>query len=230
MKVRRKRVGRRALLIAVVIAGATLALAATASAAPNRWVSGDINTHTFLGDGKNAEVEILRNAFGVYGLNYMANADPGGKSATNPMGVPFVAPVWHWLTLGAYSYPIVMDARTRYARSSVIQGLGWNAPGHDQVSVGIVGSGNEPNGIADFEYHFDAADTDTSRASEGSQAVTHSETFSTAIAPTGASEAGTTVTITTLDFHHLSVGDSVVVAGVDVAGYNGTSRCSRLPT
>jgi hypothetical protein len=222
MKVRHKRSAQRVVLTAVAIVGAALALAATASATPTRWVSGDINTHTFLGDGKNAQGEVLRNAFANYGLDYVANADPGGTSANNPQGIAFVAPVARWLTLSIYSYPIIQDARVLYPERSIIQGLGWNAPGHDQVSVGIVGAANEPSGISNFEYRFDAKDTDTSRASEGTKAITHSETFSTAIAPTGATEAGNTVTITTLDFHHLAVGDNVAIAGVDLDGYNGT--------
>ena len=48
----------------------------------------------------------------------------------------------------------------------------------------------------------------------------------------GATESGTTVTITTSQPHGLSVGDSVVVAGVGpwVAGYNGTWTVTGAPT
>jgi hypothetical protein len=48
----------------------------------------------------------------------------------------------------------------------------------------------------------------------------------------GATESGTTVTITTSQAHSLSVGDSVIVAGVGpwVAGYNGTWTVASVPT
>jgi subtilisin-like proprotein convertase family protein len=42
------------------------------------------------------------------------------------------------------------------------------------------------------------------------------------ITPTGASESGNTVTITTLGQHGFQVGNSVTISGVGVAGYNGT--------
>ncbi len=46
----------------------------------------------------------------------------------------------------------------------------------------------------------------------------------------GASEAGTTVTITTAANHNAVVGQKVVVAGVGVAGYNGTFTVASVPT
>ncbi len=52
------------------------------------------------------------------------------------------------------------------------------------------------------------------------------------IARNGATEVGTTVTITTSSPHGLSVGDSVVVAGVSAffGGYNGTFTVTSVPT
>src|SRR5205085_3485035 len=48
--------------------------------------------------------------------------------------------------------------------------------------------------------------------------------------PTGATEAGTTVTITTNAAHGFVAGQSVVVAGVGVGGYNGTFTIAAVPT
>jgi subtilisin-like proprotein convertase family protein len=51
-----------------------------------------------------------------------------------------------------------------------------------------------------------------------------------AVSPTGATETGTTVTITTTGVHNLVVGQSVKIAGVGVAGYNGTFTITGTPT
>ena len=47
---------------------------------------------------------------------------------------------------------------------------------------------------------------------------------------TNATESGTTVTITTLTNHGFTAGDTVVIAGVGVAGYNGTFTIVSTPT
>ena len=59
-----------------------------------------------------------------------------------------------------------MQARSDYPGHYFIQGLQWDAPTHGQVSMGIVGAANEPQGVSNFEYMFDSADADTSRAGE----------------------------------------------------------------
>ncbi len=51
-----------------------------------------------------------------------------------------------------------------------------------------------------------------------------------AAAPTGATEAGSTVTLTTLKEHGLTPGKWAMVAGVGVAGYNGTFQITSVPT
>jgi len=173
----RTQLARRAAVLAVVLAGVLLATAVAASAkAPKaRWISGDVATHTNLSDGNQSQVEVDRQAFGVYGLGYLANSEPGGTSSADPAAVPFVAPVWRWLTLAEYSYPMIQDQREAYPERSLIQGLEWNAPNHQHVNVGIVGAGSEPSGVSDFEYRFDAKDTDLSRANEGTKEVSHME-------------------------------------------------------
>ena len=164
----------------VMVVLVVLALAASASAtgkrSVGRWVAGDIHTHTWLTDGKNTQDEVLRNAFENFGLDYFANSEHGGQSTYNPVGLTFVAPVWRWITLADSSFPIILDARELYPERRIIQGVEWNAPTHEHVSVGIVGAGNEPSGISNFEYRFDAKDTDLSRAGEGTKEVSHTET------------------------------------------------------
>lgn len=238
MRSPRTGLARRTVLMVLVVSLLVLAAAASANAAKakkqpaGRWVAGDIHTHTWLTDGKNTEAEVVRNAFGNYGLSYFANSEHGGTSTYSPAGIAFMTPVWRWITLTQYSYPIIQDLRETYTGKALIQGVEWNAPTHEHVSVGIVGAGNEPGGIGAFEYRFDASDGDTSRAGEGTKAVTHSETFTTLIAdsPTGATESGATVTITTTMNHNLAVGNSVTIAGVTEAGYNGTFTVASVPT
>ena len=223
-----KRTGRRPLWAAPVLmaltAAALLATSSAALAGTGRWVAGDLHTHSYNADGSQAVSEVGRNAFGVYGLDFMANSEPGGLAKTNAIGQTFQSPIWRWLGLADYSYPVVADLRATYPERTVIQGLDWDVPTHDTASVGIVGAGNEPSGISDFEYLYDANDTDTSRVAEGTKAITHVETFSFPIvaAPAGATESGNTVTLTTTDPNHFTVADTVIVAGVAVAGYNGS--------
>jgi len=180
MKTRRTRVARRTVVMTVMVVLVVLALASAASAASKRsvgrWVAGDIHTHTWLTDGKNTQDEVLRNAFENFGLDYFANSEHGGTSTYNPTGVGFVTPVWRWITLANYSFPIIQDARELYPERRIIQGVEWNAPTHEHVSVGIVGGANEPGGISAFEYRFDANEKDTSRANEGTKEVSHTET------------------------------------------------------
>ena len=192
MKERRTRRSRRTVVFAVAAATITLMLAASASAAVHKrskdapvtkgtaagkWLAGDLHTHTYLTDGKNTQDEVLRNAFEVYGLDYFANSEHGGQYSNVPTGLTaFVSPVWRWMTLTNYSFPIILDARAIYPEKQLIQGYEWNVPTHEHASVGIVGAGNEPYGIGVHEYRFDEKDLDTSRANEAQKEVSHNET------------------------------------------------------
>jgi hypothetical protein len=51
-----------------------------------------------------------------------------------------------------------------------------------------------------------------------------------AASPTGATESGNTVTITTTAAHNLAVGNTVTISGVGVGGYNGTFTVASVPT
>jgi hypothetical protein len=208
MKTHTLKAARRTLLVAAASAAVLAAIAAPAMA--GRWVTGDIHNHTFLTDGSSTFTDVTRNAFSVYGLDYLANSEHGGTSTKDPAGLSFVSPVWRWITLSNYSLPQVLAARDNYPERRVLQGVEWNAPTHEHVSVGIVGAGNEPSGISDFEYHFDAADTDLSRAGEGTKAVTHTEPD-----PSDPTKTITVVDVPAMTFGKYNVTHENMLAAVD---------------
>lgn len=129
------------------------------------WTTGDLHTHTYLTDGGNTEAEVIDKAFNTFGLDWMANSEHGGTSARDPLGTAFASPVWRWITLSHYSFPIVRELRDQYTDKLIIQGVEWNVPTHEHAGVGIVAK--EPAAISNFEYQFDKSDTDVSRAGEG---------------------------------------------------------------
>ncbi len=108
----------------------------------------------------------VRGVAAGFGLGYVANSERGGQSRSNGDGLAFKAPVWRWETLALDSYPRIVGARSEYAGRLFIQGLEWDVPAHGHCDVGVVGAANEPQGIANFEYMFDSADADQSRAGE----------------------------------------------------------------
>jgi len=66
---------------------------------------------------------VLRNAFEMYGLDYSANSEHGGRHANVPTGLTScVAPVWRWMTLTDSSFPIILDARAIHPEKEIIQG------------------------------------------------------------------------------------------------------------
>ena len=64
----------------------------------------------------------------------------------------------------------------------------------------------------------------------GNVTVLTTQTATIAASPNGATEVGTTVTITTSAPNGLAVGDKVTIAGVGVAGYNGTFTIVSTPS
>src|SRR5262249_55419048 len=55
-------------------------------------------------------------------------------------------------------------------------------------------------------------------------------THAVSVGISAASEAGNTVSITTAQAHNLTVGQTVVISGVGVAGYNGTFTIDSVPS
>jgi len=157
-----------ALAVFLVVAAVTAGTYASSAWAKSRWLAGDLSTRTYLTDGRSSERAVAGKVMSGdpsgFGLSYLANAEPGGQSQRDAAGQRFATPVWRWQTLVSDSFPQIAAARKAHPGDFFIQGLQWDAPAHGQVSVGIVGATNEPRSIADFEYRFDAADTDTSRS------------------------------------------------------------------
>ena len=168
---RRRRVALAFVVVTTFMVAVSIAVARPAPAqAQGRWLSGDLSTHTFLTNGKNAESDIVANAmpappFG-YGLDYLANSEPGGRVRSERPGseVPFAR-------LALADDPLVLLPNHRAGSCRLPKRLPSRVSSgthrlHGQVSVGIVGASNEPQGISNFEYQFDSADTDTSRVDE----------------------------------------------------------------
>ncbi len=143
--------------------------------AAGQWLSGDFHHHTWLTDGNHTQQAIAGNAFNRYQLDWIASSEHGGTSKNDSDGHAFPSPVWRWITLTYYSYPIIEDLRRDYPGKLLIQGLEWNVPGHEHASVGIIA--DQPRAISNFEYRFDRQDTDVSRANEGlpKQNATHND-------------------------------------------------------
>ncbi len=161
-----------ALMLAIIVSVAVTVLPASAAQTAGRWLAGDFHTHTYLTDGSHPQAEVVAKAF-EYGLDWMANSEHGGASARDPQGNPFPAPVWRWITLKDYSFPIIQTLRAQYPSKLLVQGLEWNVPTHEHASVGIINT--EPLPISDFEYIFDASDKDTSRAGIAKLNKTHAD-------------------------------------------------------
>lgn len=180
---RRVRATPTIVLTAALLVVAALAIATNAPAAwgKGRWLAGDLSTSTYLTDGSNSERAIAAKVMvgdpSGYGLGYLADSEPGGRSLRDATGQVFATPVWRWQTLIFDSFPQVVAARQAHPGDFFLQGLQWDAPTHGPVSVGIVGVGNEPAGVADFEYRFDAADTDTSRPDVDKENATAQDTL-----------------------------------------------------
>ena len=83
-----------------------------------------------------------------------------------PVTVPARTAMWRWQSIRDYSFWDVVQTRALLSGKVIIQGLEWNVPGHEHCSTGIIAnqwdSGNpNANPMAQFEYLFDASDTDT---------------------------------------------------------------------
>ncbi len=158
------------------------------------WVTGDLHTHTFFTDGSHAETEVLENAFGKFGLTWMANSEHGGLGDRSTDGSPWASglglgdnadatgkalrgdtQMWRWQSLRDFSWPMLFGGtngaalvlpglQSQYPNQTLVQGVEWNVPSHEHASVGIVGVSNG-KAIADFEYTFDQSAKDQSRHS-----------------------------------------------------------------
>jgi hypothetical protein len=72
--------------------------------------------------------------------------------------------MWRWQSLRDYEFADTVKARQAYRRKTIIQAFEWNVPGHEHCSLGLIANqfGTAVNcaPLAEFEYRFDASDTD----------------------------------------------------------------------
>ncbi|MGQ9652360.1 MAG: PEP-CTERM sorting domain-containing protein [Phycisphaerae bacterium] len=142
---------------------ATLGIASQASAQPG-YITGDFHQHSLHSDGSN-ELAVTNSYNVQYGLDWWANSEHGGRFNNT----------YRWKDIGGYETPtgrpdnswnIIKDARGLYPSKTIIQGLEFNAPGHEHVSTAVIAdqwpAGTNLNPMAEFEYRFDAKDNDTS--------------------------------------------------------------------
>ena len=182
---------------------------------------------------------------------------PGMQSLFGPLaGNPTVNYVKTYETLNATLRALVMDSNgmlyketTPGTLSSIASGLTPNAYANSTTLFGreylAISDGKTGN---DLPRQYD--DTNFDRVSQSGPgggptvvdenvivAITASPNGATqpaavtiAASPSGATENGFLVTITTTAAHGLSAGQSVTIAGVGVAGYNGTFPVVSTPT
>jgi len=152
------------------------------------WVAVDFHNHTRLTDGTYSAWTVFEKSLGQFGLGCIANSEHGGAFGRDPQGRfwedPQIQPavvikgdlkqdknkrrlMWRWQSLLEYSYPLIAEARKdpRFTGKVFLQGVELNCPGHEHVSAGIVADSGLP--IAEFEYRFDAHDTDISGGPAG---------------------------------------------------------------
>jgi hypothetical protein len=110
------------------------------------WVTGDYHTHTWHTGGKHAHGQVVENAFGKYGLDWMANSEHGGSYSTDPIGRYWDDPaMWRWQSLRDFSWPILFGGQdgagndqpglqAKYQKQVLIQVPEWNVPTHEHAA------------------------------------------------------------------------------------------------
>ncbi len=152
-----------------------------------QYLPGDLHQHTLYTDGRVPFAEVMaQNA--DHGLAWWANSEHGGYRNRDGNGnywddpeIYQVNPIlgdikysgdhqamWRWQSLRDFVYPDIQNARSTFPDKSIISGFEWNPPGHEHSSVSIYQNTDVANAISEFEYRFDAYDSDTSRNGENS--------------------------------------------------------------
>src|SRR6266581_915013 len=167
---------------------------------------------------------------------------PGLQALFGPLaGNPTVNYIKTYETLNATLRTMALDSNgvlyketTPGTLASVATGLAANAYANSTTLFGreylALSDGKTGN---DLPRQFD--DTNFDRVSQGGPGagptvVDENVVVAISASPNGATENGFLVTITTTAAHGLSAGQSVTIAGVGVAGYNGTFPVVSAPT
>lgn len=153
---------------AVINHNSEFAAAMTHIPAPG-YIAGDFHQHSVHTDGSFPMQTVFSNS-ARFGLDWWANSEHGGIRD----GVP------RWQDVGGFghspndaysSWEEVIMGRDLHPTKTIIQGLELNVPGHEHASTAIIAE-QYPEGtnlypLAQFEYLFDAGDSDTSGGPDG---------------------------------------------------------------
>ncbi len=170
-----------------LITGALAALTIAGMAQEGGYVTGDFHQHTTYTDGGYTFGHMMEMS-NKYGLDWWANSEHGGSDphwgiATGlDMGTTVKwedtgialrgksngSNMWRWQSLTEWSFRDVLLYRRVFPDKLIIQGYEMNVPGHEHASMAIIGNqfaeeNPDVNALAQFEYLFDAADTDDSQ-------------------------------------------------------------------
>jgi hypothetical protein len=175
------------LLVCLVLAAPAMAGRPTPTPTPTptpsgQWVTGDTHNHTHLSDGQEYLPELVRQAFAVWGLDYLGSTDHGGEWDRDANGVKYNYPdiigngtgdVWAWDGM-LDNWDTFNALRATYPSKILFQGLEWGVPGIDESKTVVLDQYQLPGsakptyatGMAesDFEYLFDKMDSDYTQA------------------------------------------------------------------
>nr|WP_320191453.1 hypothetical protein [uncultured Desulfobacter sp.] len=176
-------------LAVTAAAAATIGLSgpSAASAGKYQYLPGDFHQHTYYTDGKHIFAE--QQAECDYYLQWWANSEHGGRRSQDGEnnkwddenfhpGLEILGDyaqdgsghqyMYRWQSLRDFVYPDIEKTRALYPDKAVISGLEWNVPGHEHCSTAIHQYDGTATALSEFEFRFDKADPDTSRADEAS--------------------------------------------------------------
>ncbi|MDD6209743.1 MAG: lamin tail domain-containing protein [Bacteroidales bacterium] len=155
--------------------------------AQGSYVTGDFHQHTQYTDGSYTFGYMMEKN-NKFGLDWWANSEHGGafnrwaKISGKDLGTNVTwnnanvelkgkennGKMWRWQSLSEWSFNDIRLYRRILPEKLIIQGYEMNVPGHEHASVAIIGEQfnvTQPNvtALAQFEYLFDANDTDDSQ-------------------------------------------------------------------
>ena len=157
--------------------------------AQGSYLSGDFHQHTTYTDGSYTMGYMMRK--NAQYLDWWANSEHGGRSSrwaavsgrdlgttvnwSDVKGITLEGTrdpenpndMWRWQVLRDFSFKDVQLYREVLPNKIIIQGVEWNAPGHEHVNVAIIDNQFDKtnpncNPVAEFEYKFDNGDRDIS--------------------------------------------------------------------
>ena len=157
--------------------------------AQGAYLSGDYHQHTTNTDVRYSFVNVKQK--NAHYLDWWANSEHGGRSSrwatvsgndlgttvnwSDVQGITLEGTrtaenpndMWRWQVLRDWSFKDVQLYRKVFPDKIILQGVEWNAPGHEHANVCIIANQFDKehpncNPIAEFEYKFDNGDQDVS--------------------------------------------------------------------